>query len=84
MELLLFTATGLGLWSLRLMHVAIQRREASLIFAGTLVALSAIGVVAVYLLMDSCIGYLGHGADSLAQSLPTVLVQPEQVQVVSP
>ena len=84
MLLLIITAVGLGLWSLRLLHLAFKLREASLIFAGTLVALSAAGVIAVYLLMDGCMGYIGNVPEELAEPLPTiVLVQPEAERVVS-
>lgn len=58
MIIILVSAAGLGLWSLQLVTKAHRSQEASLIFAGALVALSAIGLVAVYLLMDGCIGYL--------------------------
>lgn len=84
MAFLIITAVGLGLWSLRLMHLAFKLREASLIFAGTLVALSAVGVVTVYMLMDGCLGYIGHSPEQLAEPLPTmVLIQPEEERVVS-
>ncbi|WP_299413267.1 hypothetical protein [Acaryochloris sp. IP29b_bin.148] len=49
--------------------MAHQSREASLIFAGVLVAVSAVGLVAVYLLMDGCMGYLTGEATLSAESM---------------
>lgn len=45
-------------WSLHLMQQAVDRREFSLMLAGTLVAFSAAAMVAVYFLMGSYIGYM--------------------------
>jgi uncharacterized membrane protein YciS (DUF1049 family) len=45
-------------WALHLMQQAVDRREFSLMLAGTLVASSAAAMLAVYFLMGSCIGYL--------------------------
>lgn len=45
-------------WSLHLMQQAVDRREFSLMLAGTLVAFSAAAMVAVYFLMGSYIGYV--------------------------
>ncbi|NJK40304.1 MAG: hypothetical protein HC934_01130 [Acaryochloridaceae cyanobacterium SU_2_1] len=69
MIIILVSAAGLGLWSLQLMRKARQSEEASLIFAGALVALSAMGLVAVYLLMDGCMGYF-TGSQPLLSLLP--------------
>ncbi|NJK30141.1 MAG: hypothetical protein HC851_02520 [Acaryochloris sp. RU_4_1] len=71
MIILLVGAVGLVIWSLQLMKMAHQSREASLIFAGVLVAVSAMGLVTVYLLMDGCIGYL-TGAESLSAQIMTL------------
>jgi hypothetical protein len=46
-------------WSLHLMEAAIEQKEFSLMFAGTLVAMSAIAMIVVYFLMGNCITYLG-------------------------
>ena len=69
MIILLVGAAGLMVLSLQLMKTAHQSKEASLIFAGILVAVSAIGLIAVYLLMDGCIGYLTGEATLSTQFL---------------
>ena len=46
-------------WSLHLMQSAVQYQEFSLMLAGTLVALSAAAIMVSYLMMGSCLGYLG-------------------------
>lgn len=58
MLILLFTVLGLAVWSLRLMAIAFRQRDFSFLFAGTLVAVSAAGIVVVYSLMTGCMGYL--------------------------
>ena len=58
MFILLFTILGLMLWSVRLMVAAFQQHDFSLLFAGTLVALSSAGIVTAYSLMNGCVGYL--------------------------
>ncbi len=45
-------------WSLHLMDAAVQKREFSLMLAGTLVAFSAAGMLVVYFLMHNCLSYL--------------------------
>ena len=45
-------------WSLHLMEKALQQKEFSLMFAGTLVALSAAAMLVVYFLMGHCMSYL--------------------------
>lgn len=45
-------------WSLHLMQQAVEEQEFSLMLAGTLVALSAAGVLVVYFLMGNCLSYL--------------------------
>jgi hypothetical protein len=45
-------------WSLHLMDAAIQKREFSLMLAGTLVAFSAAAMLVVYFLMHNCLNYL--------------------------
>lgn len=74
MIILLVGAIGLVIWSLQLVKMAHQSREASLIFAGVLVAVSAVGLVAVYLLMDGCMGYLTGEETLSAQSLKTPMM----------
>jgi predicted MFS family arabinose efflux permease len=49
-------------WSLHLMQQAVDRREFSLMLAGTLVAFSAAAMVAVYFLMGNYIGYVSKMA----------------------
>ena len=78
MIILLATAAGLVLWSFQLMRSALRLREASLIFAGTLVALSAVGLVAVYLLMDSCMGYLS-AETTPSEISPPIIVQQQSL-----
>ena len=45
-------------WSLHLMDAAVQKREFSLMLAGTLVAFSAAAMLLVYFLMNNCLSYL--------------------------
>lgn len=45
-------------WSLHLMDAAVQKREFSLMLAGTLVAFSAAAMLVVYFLMHNCLSYL--------------------------
>jgi hypothetical protein len=45
-------------WSLHLMQEAVDKKEFSLMLAGTLVALSAAAMLVVYFLMGNCISYL--------------------------
>jgi hypothetical protein len=47
-------------WSLHLMQQAVDRREFSLMLAGTLVAFSAAALMAVYFLVGDYIGYVTH------------------------
>jgi hypothetical protein len=76
MIILLATAVGLVFWSFQLMRSALRLREASLIFAGTLVGFSAVGLVAVYLLMDGCMGYLSDAATTVPSEVsPPIVVQ---------
>ncbi len=69
MIILLLTISILTYWSLRLMRRAFEQREFSLMFAGTLVALAAAGLVAAYSLMIGCVGYLGNSYTSLPVSM---------------
>ena len=54
----LLLAIPLVAWSLHLMQVAFDRREFSFMLAGLLVASAAGGLVFVYCLMNSSLGYL--------------------------
>jgi len=42
-------------WSLHLIQSALDQQESSLIFAGTLVAASAVAMMVVYFLVGNCI-----------------------------
>jgi len=58
--LILVLVTALVVWSLRLMQAAFNHREFSLMLAGTLVAMSAAGIIVVYFLMEGYMGYMTH------------------------
>lgn len=60
MVILLVIVIGLVMWSLHLMRAAFDHREFSLMLAGTLVAISAAGVIVVYFLMEGYLGYMTH------------------------
>ncbi|WP_126147622.1 hypothetical protein [Synechococcus elongatus] len=60
MFLILLVVVALVLWALQLMRQAIDRREFSLMLAGFLVSSAAAALVAVYMLMNSYMGYLGY------------------------
>jgi hypothetical protein len=82
MAALLIIVIGLVVWSVRLMHGAIQLRDFSLILASTLVAISAAGVVAVYALMDGCMSSIigSHptvSVSEVSQAIPDILYEPE-------
>jgi cytochrome b subunit of formate dehydrogenase len=78
MLILLLLITGLILWSLRLMLFAFRRQDYSLLFAGTLVAMSAAGIVIVYSLMNGCMGYLSAGSVDDSSVLESVASIEEQ------
>jgi hypothetical protein len=59
---ILAITVALVAWSLHLMQEAMDRREFSLMLAGTLVAFSAAALVAVYFLMGNYIGYMAQMA----------------------
>ncbi|MGF1602856.1 MAG: hypothetical protein ACFCU8_12685 [Thermosynechococcaceae cyanobacterium] len=84
MIILLATATGLVFWSFQLMRSALRLREASLIFAGTLVGFSAVGLVAVYLLMDGCMGYLSDATTLPSDASPPIVMQQSILPVDAP
>ncbi len=75
MIILLATSAGLVLWSFQLVRSALRLRDPSLIFASTLVAISAVGLIAVYLLMDGCMGYLSADTTPSEASPPIVVQQ---------
>lgn len=56
--IILAIVIALVAWSLHLMQAAVDRREFSLMLAGTLVAFSAAALVGVYFLMGNYIGYM--------------------------
>ncbi|AZB72251.1 hypothetical protein [Synechococcus elongatus] len=60
MFLILLIVIALVMWALQLMRQAIDRREFSLMLAGFLVSSAAAALVAVYMLMNSYMGYLGY------------------------
>ncbi|HEY9847280.1 MAG TPA: hypothetical protein V6D03_13925 [Candidatus Caenarcaniphilales bacterium] len=62
MIILLVIVIGLVVWSLRLMQAAFNYREFSLMLAGTLVAISAAGIIVVYFLIE---GYMGYMTDAV-------------------
>lgn len=62
MVVLLIIVIGLAGWSLHLMQQAVNHREFSLMLAGTLVAVAASGIMVVYFLMQSCMGYIMSAA----------------------
>lgn len=76
MVILLITAVGLVAWSFQLVQSALRLRESSLFLAGALVALSAIGLIAVYVLMHGCMGYI---VDDM--SLQAASALSDQIQV---
>lgn len=76
MFILLVTAVALVAWSLQLMRSAFKLREFSLIFASTLVATSAVGVVMIYVIMGGCVGFLADSSQASFQQLnPSAVVQ---------
>ncbi len=79
---LLIIVIALIIWSLRLIQGAVKLRDSSMILASTLVAISAGGVVAVYLLMDGYMSYVmtAHTAmplEEVSQLLPNILYEPD-------
>lgn len=81
MFILLITVLGLMLWSMRLMMSAFRQSDFSLLFAGTLVALSSAGIVTAYSLMNGCMGYLSapdHASDFVSSDPLTSNIATEQ------
>ena len=70
MFLPIFFIVAMVSWSLHLMWKAIEEKEFSLMFAGCLVAASAVATVAVCFLMGSYIDYM-HRLDGSAYTAPT-------------
>lgn len=89
MIIFLIVVIGLVIWSLHLMQQAMVYREFSLMLAGTLVAISAAGVMVVYFLMGSYMGYMTQGAyppaltevpaNALVESTDAAANQAEQI-----
>lgn len=67
MIILLLIVIGLVMWSLHLYRSAFNHREFALMLAGTLVAVSAAGIIVVYFLME---GYMGHMTKAVRYQLP--------------
>jgi hypothetical protein len=77
----LIIVIALIIWSLRLIQGAVKLRDSSMILASTLVAISAGGVVAVYMLMDGYMSYVTttHAVplEEVSQLLPNILYEPD-------
>lgn len=58
LAIILIFVVALVAWSLHLMEQAVEHKEFSLMLAGTLVAMSAAGLLVVYFLMGNCISYM--------------------------
>lgn len=67
MIILLLIVIVLVMWSLHLYRLAFNHREFALMLAGTLVAISAAGIIVVYFLME---GYMGHMTNAVRYQLP--------------
>jgi len=57
--LILIFDMALVAWSLHLMQSSVQYQEFSLMFAGTLVAMSAAAILVACVMMRTCLGSLG-------------------------
>lgn len=79
---ILAIAIALVAWSLHLMQEAVDRREFSLMLAGTLVAFSAAALVSVYFLMGNYIGYVTHMANHHLND--QILAPPIQLWIAQP
>jgi hypothetical protein len=79
--ILLIIVSALTYWSLRLMHKAVEQREFSFMLAGTLVALAAGGIIAVYTLMIGCIGYLSNPYGAIAPTATTAYMDSTWVSI---
>lgn len=79
MFILLITVLGLMLWSIQLMVSAFRQSDFSLLFAGTLVALSSAGIVTAYSLMDGCMGFLSASdvvaSGPVMRDIPTMVYE---------
>jgi hypothetical protein len=82
MVIFLVILIGLIVWSLQLLQCSIKSRDLSLALASSLVGVSAVGVVMVYMLMDGCMSYFS--APRLAESpgdnsilIPAMLYEPD-------
>lgn len=63
MFIILIFIVALVAWSLHLMQEAFDRQESSLMLAGTLVAMAAAAMLAVYFLVGDCMVYLNRMAE---------------------
>ncbi len=80
MVILLILALLLVAWALQLMQCAMERKEFSLMLAGTLVATSAAGLMTVYSLMHGYLGYL-QSYDQNALPLYGAALQPSDADL---
>ena len=58
--IILAIVVALVSWSLHLMQEAVEKREFSLMLAGTLVAFSAAALMSVYFLMGNYVGHMAR------------------------
>jgi uncharacterized membrane protein YciS (DUF1049 family) len=79
--IILAIVIALVAWSLHLMQQAVDRREFSLMLAGTLVAFSAAAMVGVYFLMGNYLGYITGGLSQYSYS-DTANIQLRDVQIL--
>ncbi len=69
-------------WSLHLMQQAVDRREFSLMLAGTLVAFSAAAMVGVYFLMGSYLGYVSQLSNYSPSEISAFEVSAKKFQLI--
>ncbi len=69
-------------WSLHLMQQAVDRREFSLMLAGTLVAFSAAAMVGVYFLMGSYLGYVSQLSNYPPSEISAFEVSAKKFQLI--
>ena len=72
MPIILVIVIALVAWALRLMQQALDRKEFSLMLAGTLVASSAAAMMVVYFLMGNYMNYLAAAAHSNTAALSSL------------
>jgi hypothetical protein len=81
MVIFLVILIGLVVWAMQLLQAAIKSRDLSLALASSLVGVSAVGVVMVYVLMTGYVSYFSnpHLADLQmdSQAIPAMLYEPD-------